>query len=94
MLLLPSKATLYQLLIGDVRRPLTADWSAAVSDPLLREDLHECLKWDPNQRFNAAASLSERLRHHPKRKEQLRQQELAGRSAARRRVRASAEWLV
>ena len=29
---------LYQLAIGDLRRPLSAEWEAGIDDPLLRED--------------------------------------------------------
>ena len=33
---------LYQLLVGDLTRPLTTDWANDISDPLLRDDLKRC----------------------------------------------------
>ncbi|NUN96413.1 MAG: protein kinase [Candidatus Omnitrophica bacterium] len=53
---------LYQLLIGDFRRPLTADWRSDIEDPILRKDLERCLAGDPQERFSSAGELARSLR--------------------------------
>lgn len=53
---------LYQLLIGDFRRPLTADWAAQITDAQLREDLSACLAAAPGRRLATAGELAVRLR--------------------------------
>ncbi|MDQ6626271.1 MAG: hypothetical protein M3Y69_09085, partial [Verrucomicrobiota bacterium] len=40
-----------------------------VSDPLLREDIQQCVAGDPQKRFAAAAQLAERLRSLPERRD-------------------------
>lgn len=53
---------LFQLLVGDFRRPVTTDWEPAIGDSLLREDLRRCFAGDPRDRFTAAGQLAESLR--------------------------------
>jgi WD40 repeat protein/serine/threonine protein kinase/Leucine-rich repeat (LRR) protein/class 3 adenylate cyclase len=53
---------LYQLIVGDLHRPLTADWRLDIEDPLLREDLEHCLAGNPSARFSSANELSRSLR--------------------------------
>ncbi|MBZ5614428.1 MAG: tetratricopeptide repeat protein [Acidobacteriia bacterium] len=52
---------LYQLTIGDFRRPLAPGWEAEIQDPLLREDIADAACGDPAKRLNSAADLVERL---------------------------------
>src|SRR5262249_42021336 len=52
---------LYQLAIGDFRRPLAPGWEAQIDDPLLREDIADAACGDPAKRLNSAAALAERL---------------------------------
>jgi eukaryotic-like serine/threonine-protein kinase len=52
---------LYQLAIGDFRKPLAPGWEADVKDPLLREDIADAACGDPAKRLNSAANLVERL---------------------------------
>ena len=52
---------LYQLIVGDFRKPLSPGWEADVADPLLREDIAEAACGDPGRRLNSAAELAERL---------------------------------
>jgi DNA-binding winged helix-turn-helix (wHTH) protein/serine/threonine protein kinase len=52
---------LYQLLIGDFRKPLAPGWEAEIEDPLLREDIAAAAAGDPVKRLNSAADLAERL---------------------------------
>ena len=60
---------LYQLIVGDFRKPLSPGWEADVADPLLREDIAEAACGDPVRRLRSAAELAERL-------ENLNQREL------------------
>ncbi len=52
---------LYQLAIGDFRKPLAPGWEAEIEDPLLREDIADGACGDPAKRLNSAADLVERL---------------------------------
>lgn len=62
---------LYQVLVGDFRRPVTMDWGEQIEDPLLREDLERCFAGDAQRRFAAAGLLAERLRALPERRSEL-----------------------
>src|SRR5260370_19442408 len=53
---------LYQLTVGDFRKPLAPGWEAEIKDPLLREDIADAACGDPAKRLNSAADLVERLR--------------------------------
>jgi eukaryotic-like serine/threonine-protein kinase len=52
---------LYQLTIGDFRKPLAPGWEAEIKDPLLREDIADAACGDPVKRLGGAAELVERL---------------------------------
>jgi serine/threonine protein kinase/DNA-binding winged helix-turn-helix (wHTH) protein len=52
---------LYQLTVGDFRKPLAPGWEAAIQDPLLREDIADAACGDPAKRLSSAADLVERL---------------------------------
>jgi serine/threonine protein kinase/DNA-binding winged helix-turn-helix (wHTH) protein len=52
---------LYQLLVGDFRKPLAPGWESEIADPLLREDIAEAASGDPAKRLNSAAELAEHL---------------------------------
>jgi DNA-binding winged helix-turn-helix (wHTH) protein len=52
---------LYQLLIGDFRKPLAPGWEEQIEDPLLREDIAEAACGDSARRLSSAAILAERL---------------------------------
>lgn len=58
----------YQLLIGDLARPLATDWAKDVHDPLLREDLESCFAGNPADRFISAGQLATNLRSMHKRR--------------------------
>jgi len=53
---------LYQLVVGDISRPLDPDWKQAVSDDILREDIAMCVERLPENRLAHPVELSERLR--------------------------------
>jgi len=52
---------LYQLALGDFRKPLAPGWEADIEDPLLRDDIADAACGDPGRRLNSAADLVERL---------------------------------
>jgi hypothetical protein len=52
---------LYQLTVGDFRKPLAPGWEAEIDDPLLREDIADAACGDPAKRINSAAVLVDRL---------------------------------
>ncbi|WCL53247.1 protein kinase domain-containing protein [Gimibacter soli] len=53
---------LYQLLAGDMRKPLTTGWEQDVADELLREDIAAATAGDPVARTPAADMLARSLR--------------------------------
>jgi non-specific serine/threonine protein kinase len=53
---------LYQLLVGDFRRPLAPGWEREIDDELLREDISLAADFDPGRRLGDAAELARRLR--------------------------------
>ncbi len=65
---------LFQLLVGDLRRPVTTDWAKAIDDPLLCEDLQNCFAGNPEERFAGAGQLAHNLRHWEQRKRELARQ--------------------
>jgi TolB-like protein len=90
---------LYQLVIGDFRKPLAPGWEAEVSDPLLREDIADAACGDPVRRLKTAAELAERImgldRRRAQREELAQAQERARRAEHRRQhLRARLPWLV
>jgi DNA-binding winged helix-turn-helix (wHTH) protein/serine/threonine protein kinase len=52
---------LYQLTIGDFRKPLAPGWEAEISDPLIREDIADAACGDPAKRLTSASELVERI---------------------------------
>jgi serine/threonine protein kinase/class 3 adenylate cyclase len=74
---------LYQMVVGDLNRPLGVGWEREVGDDLLREDIRQCVDADRERRFRSAAELAQRLRTLAERR-RVRLGEL---SAARRRQR-------
>lgn len=72
---------LFQLLAGDLRRPLAPGWEREVDDELLREDIAAATDIDPARRLPNAAALVQRLRALAERRGQ-RQAERAAAAAA------------
>ncbi len=54
---------LYQMAIGNLRKPLAPGWERDVKDPLMREDIREAVEGDPTHRLSDAKTLAERIRH-------------------------------
>lgn len=53
---------LYQLAVGDFRRPLVPGWEREVPDELLREDIIAATDGDPAHRLASVGVLADRLR--------------------------------
>lgn len=53
---------LWQAVTANFKQPLTGDWPESVADPLLREDIQQCVAGDAQKRFAGAAQLAGRLR--------------------------------
>ncbi|MCC6908722.1 MAG: tetratricopeptide repeat protein [Phycisphaerales bacterium] len=87
---------LYQMVVGDLERPLAVGWERDVDDPLLREDIARCVEGDPDRRFRTAAELAERLETLPQRRRERAQELQRLEQAARRQrlVRLSVAALV
>ncbi|MES2682142.1 MAG: winged helix-turn-helix domain-containing protein [Pseudomonadota bacterium] len=52
---------LYQLIVGDLGKPLVAGWEADIADPLLRQDIADAANGHPDRRLGSAAELEKRL---------------------------------
>ncbi|MGL6290731.1 MAG: winged helix-turn-helix domain-containing protein [Silanimonas sp.] len=85
---------LYQLVVGDLRRPLAPGWEADVADPLLRDDIRVLAAMRVDERSLGALPLVQNLRQLPARREAAaaREESLARERAAeaqlqRQRVR-------
>ena len=73
---------LYQLVIGDFRKPLAPGWEAEVGDALLRQDIADAACGDPARRLDSASRLAERLSTLEQRRAQHDELETAKRRAA------------
>jgi non-specific serine/threonine protein kinase len=58
---------LYQLLAGNLHKPLAPGWERDIDDPLLREDIAAATDTDASHRIASADDLAERLRRLPDR---------------------------
>ena len=90
---------LYQLIVGDFRKPLAPGWEAEIKDPLLREDISDAACGDPAKRLNSAADLVERLltlEQRRIRRDELEAAKLRAHVAERKlaETRARRPWLV
>lgn len=70
---------LYQLVVGDLQRPLAVGWERDIGDELLRDDIAACVDGDPDRRLRSADELAQRLRS------------IASRRTARSEARRTAE---
>src|SRR5262249_9836084 len=66
---------LYQLVVGDFRKPLSPGWEGEVADPLLREDIAKAAHGDPRKRVSGAQEFAARLRDLDRRRIELRRLE-------------------
>ncbi|WP_202844331.1 protein kinase domain-containing protein [Luteimonas saliphila] len=90
---------LYQLLVGDLRRPMAPGWERDIDDPLLVEDITRATDGDPARRLGSVAELIDRLASLPRRREDAARRADAAEGArnARRaleRTHARRPWIV
>jgi len=62
---------LYQMLVGNFRKPVTGDWQKRIADPLLREELGRCLTGDPQDRLSRVGELADALSGLERRRTQV-----------------------
>jgi len=89
---------LFQIVVGDLRRPLTTGWQREVEDELLREDIAEATEGDPQHRLVSAKLLADRVRCLTLRQQERRAQRAAQDAAEQvrresERRRARRPWL-
>ncbi|MGD8453828.1 MAG: tetratricopeptide repeat protein [Phycisphaerae bacterium] len=78
---------LFQMVVGDLKRPLAEGWHRQVSDELLVEDIAACVDGDPTQRLASAAQVADRLRRlEERRAERQLAADTARRETRRRQV--------
>jgi WD40 repeat protein/serine/threonine protein kinase len=75
---------LFQLVVGDLSKPLPPDWRDRIGDTLIASDMGHCLSGEPGNRFAGAGLLAHNLRSLPERKAQVAQAEKAERQRKRR----------
>jgi eukaryotic-like serine/threonine-protein kinase len=90
---------LYQMLVGDLQRPLAPGWERHIEDPLLRADIALATDGDPLRRLSSVATLTERLRAVDARRatadrEAEREHRLAATEALLARNRARRPWII
>jgi len=61
---------LYQILAGNLSKPMAPGWEEDIADDLLREDIRLATHGDPTQRLASAAELAARLRNREARRAQ------------------------
>ena len=76
---------LYQVVAGDLEKPLASGWERDISDELIREDIAACVEGDPKRRLGSATELAKRLRELPQRRERKIQEVKAAASLLRMR---------
>jgi DNA-binding winged helix-turn-helix (wHTH) protein/TolB-like protein/cytochrome c-type biogenesis protein CcmH/NrfG len=86
---------LYQLVVGDFRRPFAPGWESEVADPLIREDIAAAAAGDSSRRIKTAAELLARVRTLDRRRLAKQEDHADERFNVRRRLAAAAPrgWL-
>ncbi|MGQ0627087.1 MAG: protein kinase domain-containing protein [Phycisphaerales bacterium] len=59
---------LYQMTVGDLRRPLGQGWEREAPDPELRDDIRRAVSADLRERFTSAVGMAKSLRDRPRRR--------------------------
>ena len=90
---------LYQMVIGDMRRPLVPGWQREVADELLQQDIAAATDGSPKHRLTSVGELANALRRMPERRAELARQRTLEQSArlaqeALKRNRARRPWLI
>ncbi len=53
---------LYQMSVGDFRKPISPGWEQGIGDELLRADIEEAVQGNPERRLSSAQALADRIR--------------------------------
>lgn len=77
---------LYQMVVGDLQRPLATGWARDVEDPILAEDIALSVDGDPARRLGSASEFAKRLASLDSRRQAL-EASLTRRERERRRQR-------
>lgn len=90
---------LYQMLVGDLQRPMAPGWEQALDDPLLCADIAAATYGDPAQRIASVPVLVDRLkslaaRREAGQRERERERRLAETEALLARSRARRPWMI
>jgi len=90
---------LFQLLVGDLRRPLATGWQRDVADPLLQQDIAAATEGHPEDRPASVQAWVEQLCALEERRariavQQAKEAELASLHAAAQRHQARRPWLL
>ena len=90
---------LYQLVTGDLRRPMAPGWESDIEDPLLREDIAKAANGQPDERMASAGELASRLDKLDQRRlqrveDEHRSIEQANLANQIRRAQARRPWLI
>jgi len=90
---------LYQLAVGDFRKPMAPGWEADISDVLLREDITDAACGTPQRRLSTVALLVERLETREDRRaarRELETERARAQAAEERlgRIRAQRPWAI
>lgn len=88
---------LYQLVVGDLRRPLAPGWEDDIDDELLREDIALAAAANPERRQTDARGLAERMRtlqarHAARTQEHLHAVAVARQQAQLARLKQRRKW--
>ena len=87
---------LYQVVVGDLSRPLGPDWEQGVTDEILRKDIAACVETLPEKRLANPEELSERLRTMDERRKLMTVENLPAKKAQDSLIRRqrTRQWLV
>jgi eukaryotic-like serine/threonine-protein kinase len=90
---------LYQIVNGDLRKPIASGWESDVGDPILAEDIAAATHGDPARRLSSVAELSQRLRLLERRRlerdsERLARERAAIAERAMERARIRRPWII
>jgi DNA-binding winged helix-turn-helix (wHTH) protein/Tfp pilus assembly protein PilF len=90
---------LYQLVAGDLHKPMAAGWELNIADEVLRADVAATANGDPAQRMSSADELAKRLRGIEQRRATLDAERARARENAELRrkleyARARRPWLI
>ncbi len=90
---------LYQLVVGDLRKPCAPGWEREVPDEVLRGDIAAAVDGNPDRRLASARELAQRIRTLDQRRLELHRQRALAEQAAQsarqlERMRARRPWLI